>query len=405
MCIRDSGFTEANIKKLLAGSVSNGAIQQIGFLIREINDFYNATSIDEFKTKCMAHGITFMQLTGIIFNFAVSHDFLKLCIDTGPALQGMFMKGARDYMSVPDDMDYSTFKSEILDESGGTKIYSWIFNHMTNPPTTLFFINQNKNPEFTSTSGCSDSTQTSARIALPYQSIKQLQLAKFESPVVLGSAYNMPTKGAVWYKLMEKFGKEIIAGQSASASLTHRLFFVLTNFIERNLTNEILLLLVVLADYSLIFHSFSEVLQAYIPCMVGSGIKYQLSYNDLDFIYQLIESAGLSSRFIAKDKLIHVNMPAYTGVRALSRATSSVPLTLGSSAASGAIRIRAVVASPSNSSGSSSNEGTHSKEPKPKRALTNGTGAFGKPRSKGGRQTMKRQRLRLKRTARRHRKK
>lgn len=107
-----------------------------------------------------------------------------------------------------------------------------------------------------------------------------------ENMIVLGNTYMKPRLNGIWFNLMKKYKKEVIAGPSSSAILAHQLIFDISKVLPKTEKNKVMLLLCILADYSVYHHSISEVIQTY--ASEASLKPYTIDMDTIEYLKQYI---------------------------------------------------------------------------------------------------------------------
>jgi hypothetical protein len=131
--------------------------------------------------------------------------------------------------------------------------------------------------------GKKSNTSKYALETLRRENVKFDQLKDYsEKTLVLGKTYMRPRLNGVWFNLMKKYNKEVIAGPSSSAILGYQIIFDISKILPKNRKNKVLLLFCMIADYSMYYHSMSEVLQTYIS--EAELPAYTIDLNDLEYL-------------------------------------------------------------------------------------------------------------------------
>jgi hypothetical protein len=111
--------------------------------------------------------------------------------------------------------------------------------------------------------------------------------------LVAGNTYVTPRDNGVWYNTLRSYKKEMIAGPSGSTVFIYQNVFEISKILPKNGTNEIMLLMAILADYTGFYHSTTEILQVYSEESQNIP-KYTLDMDDVVYIRNLMKQVGLS---------------------------------------------------------------------------------------------------------------
>ena len=260
----------------------------------------NIQNKEEFLAYNKSNKISFLQLTGAMYKFQSDPQYIKAVIDSDPDLQAQFMEAIRLFFRVPDTMSYQDY-SKIINESYTHWFHPWVYTFLFNKKPNLIHQMKSADDEIylrkviqknTSTKDYTlftkpiDDVKCKADNFLNYDNQADLKL-------VAGNTYVTPRDNGVWYNTLRKYNKEMIAGPSGSTVFLYQNVFDISKILPKNEENEIMLLMVVLADYTGLYHSTTEILQVYseeskfIP-------KYTLDMNDVDYIRGLMQRVGLS---------------------------------------------------------------------------------------------------------------
>jgi len=255
---------------------------------------------EEFLTYNKLNNISFLQIMGALYKFPTDPQYIKAVIDSDADLQAQIMEAIRLFFRVPDTMSYQDY-SQIINESYTHWFYPWVYTFLFNRKPN--FIHQMKSADdsvylrkvIEKTTSTKDYTLFKKTIGavkckadnfLNYDNQADLKL-------VAGNTYVTPRDNGVWYNTLRSYKKEMIAGPSGSAVFIYQNVFDISKILTKNVDNEIMLLMAILADYTGFYHSTTEILQVYseesqiIP-------KYTLDMNDVDYINKLMQQVGLS---------------------------------------------------------------------------------------------------------------
>ena len=249
---------------------------------------------DEFYEYNMENNISFLQLMGAFYHLPLDPDLIKGLIDTDEDLQYNFMSAIQLFFSVPDTMTYAEY-SKIIDKSYNRfpMFHSWVYTFLVNRKNNL--IHQLKAGD--------DDVYIRRRtkddlFKTPVKDIKckEKQFDNYNNPnleLIFGNSYVTPRDNGIWYNTLKLYEKQMIAGPSGSTVYLYQIIFDLSKILEKNETNEIMLLMAILADYTGIYHSTTEILQVYAEESSFIEEKYNLGMNDTKYIRDLMIKVGI----------------------------------------------------------------------------------------------------------------
>ena len=273
-----------------------------GYLCNEKNDcdaILNIPNKEEFLAYNKSNEISFLQIMGALYKFPTDPQYIKAVIDNDIILQEQFMIAIRLFFRVPDSMTYLEY-SKIINESYTHWFYPWVYTFLFNRKPNL--IHQMKSADddvylrkvIQKTTSTKDYTLFTKPI--DYVKCKANNFANYDKTdlkLVSGNTYVTPRDNGVWYNTLRRYNKEMIAGPSGSSVFIYQNVFEISKILEKNEFNEIMLLMSILADYTGLYHSTTEILQVYseesqyIP-------KYTLEMDDVEYISNLMKKKNLS---------------------------------------------------------------------------------------------------------------
>jgi len=243
------------------------------------------------------NNISFLQLMGAFYHLPLDPELIKGLIDTDEDLQYKFMSAIQLFFSVPDTMTYAEY-SKIIDNSYNRfpMFHSWVYT---------FLFNRKKNLIHQLKAGDDDvyirrrTKRTKDDLfKTPVKDIKckEKQFENYNNPnieLIFGNSYVTPRDNGIWYNTLKLYEKQMIAGPSGSTVYLYQIIFDLSKILEKNETNEIMLLMAILADYTGIYHSTTEILQVYAEESSFIKEKYNLGMNDTEYIRDLMIKVGI----------------------------------------------------------------------------------------------------------------
>jgi hypothetical protein len=276
-------------------------IAKPGYLCGTINicaEILKLKTDEDFYRYNKENNISFLQLMGAFYQLPGHSGFIRGLIDTDTVLQGKFMTAIQLFFKVPDTMTYDEY-SNIIDQSYTPWFYPWVYTYLVNRKTNL--IHQIK--------GGDDDVYIRRRatstgddlIKTPVKNIKckEKQFENYNNPnleLIFGNSYVTPRDNGIWYNTLKRYKKQMISGPSGSTVFMYQMMFDLSKILEKNETNEIMLLMALLADYTGTYHSTTEILQVYVEeAETFIDPKYNLELNDTEYIHDLMRNVGLLS--------------------------------------------------------------------------------------------------------------
>ena len=274
-----------------------------GYLCEGKNDCNAILDIknkEEFLAYNKSNNISFLQIMGALYKFPTDPQYIKAVIDSDPDLQAQFMEAIRLFFRVPDAMSYENY-SKIIKESYTHWFYPWVYTFLFNRKPN--FIHQMKSADdsvyLRKVIEKTTSTKDYTLFTKPIGAVKCKadNFTNYDNPtnlkLVSGNTYVTPRDNGVWYNTLREYKKEMIAGPSGSTVFIYQNVFDISKILPKNEDNEIMLLMAILADYTGLYHSTTEILQVYSEESKFTP-KYTLDMDDVEYIRGLMQKVGLS---------------------------------------------------------------------------------------------------------------
>lgn len=283
------GLSKIFIINILLSSKFKGIIIKLGYNLEDSSRLYNIQSLKEFIIWNKERNITFLQIMSAFYKFQRDNEFVKKCIEHDKVLMKNFMDTVCKYFKLPRSITYLELKDTIIEKSYGQWFYLWVITFLQSSKVNLMHRHADidsdyiriwaSDIEFGNKSNISKyALHTVTRKNIKFNQLK----AYLEKKLVLGKTYMRPRLNGVWFNLMNKYKKEVIAGPSSSAILGYQIIFDISKILPKTEKNKVLLLLCMIADYSIYYHSMSEVLQTYVS--EAELPPYNLEINDLKYL-------------------------------------------------------------------------------------------------------------------------
>ena len=166
-------------------------------------------------------------------------------------------------------------------KSEGHWFYTWLLVFLQSPTKTLMHRNSNEDKDYIRKWVFDVSMKDIRKI--PQKKLTCVEnMYDYKYDIVRGDTFMKPTYNGIYWNVMKKHNKQIIAGYSSSAVLCYNAIFNVTHILKNTNKNKVILLCLILLDYYEIFHSISEVLGFY---SIEAGFNdYKLCDNDLNYI-------------------------------------------------------------------------------------------------------------------------
>jgi len=286
------GMSKEEIGDIIKSYKTNKLIIKLGYNVNDISAIYNIKTLDELIKWNRENDITLLQIMSSFYKFQANNEFVKKCIEHDKTLKDKFMTTVRQYFKLPDSMTYEHFKQSIIDKSYGGWFYLWIITFLQSSKINLLHHHADVDPDYVRmwASGIEFSKRKNSSQfklhKLTRKNIKFDQLHSYkEKTLVSGKTYMRPRINGIWFNIMKLMKKEVIAGPSSSAILAYQMIFDLSKILPQTNHNKILLLKCMVADYSIYYHSISEILQTYVS---EAGLPtYTLGMNDLEYLKKI----------------------------------------------------------------------------------------------------------------------
>lgn len=246
----------------------------------KVCSFKNYRQLANYNRK---HNISFLQITSSYYKFQINNLMFSNIIKKDASLQKDIVDSFNTYFVV----NY-TFKeiNEIVNKSNGAWFYTWLLVFLKSDIKNLMHRNSNEDQDYVR-----KWVFTLNKRDIESSPQRDLICVNDEYPlpfdIMTGNSYMKPTVNGVWWNVMKKNHKQIIAGFSSSAVLCYNSIFNITKMFPKTKKNKVLVLCLILADYYDIHHSISEVLSMYTSD--ADLKKYKLENNDLKYIEGLIK--------------------------------------------------------------------------------------------------------------------
>ncbi len=287
------GFSKKEVSNIVVYYNVGNIIIKLGYTPKQSIEIYDFINENNFLKWNKENNISLLQIMSAFYKFQVSNDFVRLCIEYDKELKNKFMITVYNFFKIPTSMNYEELKTSIINKSYGKWFYLWVITFLQSSKNNLLHRHSDSDAEYvrywnTKIEFEKDSIKKYKTYTLKKRNIKYKQLPNIYYPnktIVRGNTFMVPRENSIWFNIMRKYKKEIIAGPSSSAILCHQLIFEITKILSPTLKNKILLLLCIIADYSQYYHSISEVLQTFTE--EANLPKYTLNYNDIDYLTKL----------------------------------------------------------------------------------------------------------------------
>jgi len=285
------GVLQDNVINILQTYSNNNIIIKLGYNKKEALHLYKIHSLKEFIEWNREENNSFLQIMSAFYVFQRDNTFVKLCIDHDSKLRNEFMNTIYKYFKLPKSLGYLEFTKTIVEKSYGIWFYLWVITFLQNPKINLIHHHADADPDYIRrwASEIEFGKNVSKNLLLhklTRKNIKYDQLAHYKKKtIVLGKTYMRPRINGIWFNIMKKYKKEIIAGPSSSCILGYQIIFDISKILPKTIENKKKLLLCMITDYSTYYHSLSEVLQTYVS--EAELPKYTLEMNDIEYLKKL----------------------------------------------------------------------------------------------------------------------
>ncbi len=289
------GLPESYVNTILEEYKTGDVLVKLGFSKKNTSTVYNISSLNQFIEWNRERNYTFLQIMSSFYKFQSSNVFVEYCILYDSELQTTFMKTVRQYFKLPESIGFLEFKKSIIEKSYGNWFYLWVITFLQNKKINLMHHHSDADNDYIRKWDTEIEFSKKKNIkrmnlyTLKQKNIKYNQFKQYpKKTIALGSTFMKPRMDGIWFHIMKKYKKEVIAGPSSSAILCYQIIFDITKILPPTQKNKILLLLSMIADYSIYYHSISEILQTYIS--EAELTPYTLDMNDINYIKKLEKS-------------------------------------------------------------------------------------------------------------------
>ena len=260
----------------------------------------NIPNKEEFLEYNKSNKISYLQLMGALYKFPTDPQYIKAVIDSDPLLQAQFMTAIQLFFRVPISMSYSEY-SKIINESYTHWFYPWVYTFLFNRKPNLIHQMKSADDDIYLRKVIKKTTSTNdyKLITKPINDIncKADNFSNYNNKkklnFVSGNTYVTPRDNGVWYNTLRHYKKEMIAGPSGSSVFIYQNVFDISKILDKNEKNEIMLLMAILADYTGLYHSTTEILQVYCEESEHIDTKYTLDMDDVEYIHKLMQKVDL----------------------------------------------------------------------------------------------------------------
>lgn len=251
----------------------------------QILNFENYKQLYDFNKE---NNISLLKITSAFYMFQMDNILFTNIIKKSQKLQKKITKTFNLYFNT--NYDFKKI-NRIVEKSEGNWFYTWLLVFLESHVENLMHRNLNEDKDYIRKWIFEIKTPQDISI------IKQKDITCIKNTydtkdnIMRGNTYMKPIINGIWWNTMKKNKKEIIAGPSSSAVLLYNSIFNITKILSNTIENKILLLCLILADYSEIHHSMSEILQLYTKD--ANLIEYKLENNDVNYILTLINKYNI----------------------------------------------------------------------------------------------------------------
>ncbi len=231
--------------------------------------------------------IKLLQITSSMYKFQMENRIITYCIQHSPILKERVVKAFRKYFHTPTSFSFQEIEV-LVKESNGFWFYPWLLFFMESSIQNLMHRNLNEDKDYIRTwKRTLEGPKNVKTMKLKPGSCLKQQFNSSLKTVVTGNTYMQPTYNGIWWNLMQRYKKQILAGPSSSAVIFYQFFFSITKLIKPTRENKIKALGLLLADYYPIHHSMSEVLQLYTED--AALPTYSMNTSDVEYLRSLFK--------------------------------------------------------------------------------------------------------------------
>jgi hypothetical protein len=296
------GLSKSSTLYTLSSYTTDKIIIKLGYTEEDATTIFSIISLKKFIEWNKERNITFLQLMSAFYKFQTNNEFVKKCIEYDTVLMKKFMNTVCMFFKLPLSISYSELKHQIIEKSYGQWFYLWVITFLQNSKINLMHHLADTDSDYVRKweksldVGKKTNTSKYKVYTLTKQNVKYNQLEEYpEKTIVLGKTFMRPRLNGIWFNLMRKYKKEVIAGPSSSAILGYQILFDISKIIPKTEKNKVLVLFCMITDYSQYYHSMSEVLQTYVS--EAELPPYTIDMNDLQYLKTLEDTYLKSTRF------------------------------------------------------------------------------------------------------------
>jgi len=237
--------------------------------------FKNYKELTEYNLK---HNISILQITGSYYKFQIDNNFFTMIYKKDPVLKKNIVDTFNKYFFTSYNFDEI---DDIVKKSEGHWFYTWLLVFLNSPNKDLMHRNSNEDKDYIR-KWVFDITEKDF-VRIPQKDVVcSKNMYEYNYDVMKGNSYMKPIYNGIFWNVMKKHNKDIIAGFSSSAVLCYNSIFNITHIFKDTNKNKVILLCLIILDYYQMFHSLSEILSFY---SIESGFDdYKLYDNDLNYI-------------------------------------------------------------------------------------------------------------------------
>ena len=283
------GLSKIFVTNILSSSKLKGIILKLGYNLEDASTLYNIQSLKEFILWNKERKVQFLQIMSAFFDFRNNNEFVKKCIENDRILMSQFMNTVCTYFKLPTSITYSELKHQIIEKSYGQWFYLWVITYLQSSKINLMHRHSDTDGDYIKIRVADLNLKNMLNTSkykfhtVTRKNIKFNQYNNYpKKTLISGKTYVAPRLNGIWINLMKKYKKEVIAGPSGSAILAYQIIFDISKILPKTEKNKVLLLLCIIADYSIYYHSVSEVLQTYVS--EAELPSYTIDMNDLQYL-------------------------------------------------------------------------------------------------------------------------
>ena len=268
-------------------SIPGNAITKNGYNCTRYNcnEILKCANESELLAFNKKHNIKLLQITSAYYRFQMDRAIITYCVRTNSVLQVRVMKTFRELFHVPDSFKFADLES-LVTRSEGFWFIPWLLFFAVSKVQSLMHRNLNEDVDYIRRwirqLGSAANVELVSRSEIP---CLRNQYNSDVNRIVSGNTFMKPTVNGIWWNLMKKYKKQIIAGPSSSSVIFYDVVFNITGILEPTRKNKVSALALVLADYYPVHHSISEILQLYTED--ADLPTYSLDMDDIEYLRRL----------------------------------------------------------------------------------------------------------------------